>query len=226
MTYEQFELEGFVAKVRSRADDVIDPGMTVAEMDMALRELAISIIAERGGAAFLLSVYPPLTSITVDLKDFRYSPASGNDVVSEIAVQGLVATMEPVRNANLILFFEDGIAAATERLLEFVVNAHPHARGVISVDSADVLGQCLADIGRAEVAQSDLADAIMVCERALRLLSIPPGGRVTDALGGREAILAQKDVAEKLLVSGSIDGFYSSFMVELAARDEAQAPAR
>lgn len=228
MTYEQFEFGEFVARVRSRAEDVIDPEMTLAEMDAALRGLAVTIIEEYDSAAFLLHLYPPLARITVDLKDFRYSPASAEDLLSEIGTQSLVETMEPVRKANLILFFEDGISAATERLFDFAIKAHPHARGVISAANAELLGLRLAEIGSGEITPSDLANTIMNCERALRLLSIPPGGRVADALGGRDAILAQKDVAEKLITlrAGNVDGFYSDFLDELAGRDESRMPSR
>ncbi len=228
MTYEQFEFGEFIAKVRSRAEDVIDPAMTVAEMDEALRNFAIAVIEEHGSAAFLLHVYPTLVAITVDLKDFRYSPASADALLSEIGVQSLLAVMEPVRKASLIAFFEDGVSAATERLFAFVINAHPHARGVISAENVESLRLCLSEIGRGEILQPDLADAVMICERPLRLLSIPPGGRIADALGGRDAILAQKDVAEKLLAAraGDADGFHDYFMDELADRSEAQAPSR
>ncbi len=228
MTYEEFAFGQFVAKVRSQAEDVIDPEMTVAEMDESLRGLAISIIEERGGAAFLLNVYPAMTGVVVDLKNFRYSPPSAADLLSEIAVQSMLEVMEPVRKATLFVFFEDGLSTATERLFDFVIKAHPHARGVISSDNAGILRERLTESSRGEIHQDDLATAVMICERALRLLSIPPGGRIADALGGLEAIAAQKDVAEKLLAvrMGNVDGFYQSFMDELAVRGEVLSPFR
>jgi hypothetical protein len=228
MTYEEFEFGQFVAKVRSRAEDVIGSEMTVAEMDESLRRLAVSIIEDLGGASALLHVYPPMTAITVDLKDFRYSPPSASALLAEIAVQSMLEVMEPVRKATIIAFFEDGMPAGVQRLFDFVINAHPHARGVISSDNADILGLRLVEIATGEISEHDLAAAIVTCERALRLLSIPVGGRVTDNLGGRETILAQKDVAEKLLAArtGNIDGFYRDFLDELAGRDKVQVPLR
>lgn len=226
MTYEEFEFGQFVAAVRSRAEDVIGPEMTVAEMDESLRRLAISIIEDRGGAAFLLNVYPSMTGTVVDLKNFRYSPPTAADLLSEIAVQSLLEVMEPVRKATITAFFEDGVSAATQRLFGFLIDAHPHVRGVISADNAGILAQRLAEIGNGEVSQDGLANAIMNCERALRLLSISPGGRISEVLGGRDAILAQHDVADKLLAArlGNIDAFYSSFMDEISDRDEVQVP--
>lgn len=228
MTYDEFEFGQLVAKVRSRAEDVIGPEMTVAEMDESLRSLANSIIEDRGGAAFLMNVYPSMTGAVINLSNFRYSAPTAADLLSEIAVQSLLEVMEPVRKATITAFFEGGVSAATERLLGFMIDAHPHVRGVISAENAGILARRLAEIGSGEISQDDLGNVIMNCERALRLLSISPGGRISEALGGRDAILYQHDVAEKLLVarSGSIDGFYSSFMGEIADRDEVQVSLR
>lgn len=228
MAFDRVEFGEFIDKVRSRAEGAIYPSMTVEHIDAWLRALAHTILGECGGAALLMHEYPPLTGIVVDLKDFRYTAASGAAVLSEIAVQSLVVAMEPVRRATLLAFFDDGIVAPTEELLDFVINAHPHARGLIPVHHAEILRHRLLEIGSGEIALPELVDAITICEKALRMLSIAPEGRISEALGGRDAIFAHKDVAEKLLAiqARDTDGFHDRFMACLARRGLAQVPSR
>jgi hypothetical protein len=219
-----FEFSQFTQRVCSAADDVINPGMTVAQADAALRALAVFLIDEHGGAALLLHLHPELLETSLETSMLPRPPASGRCVIDEVAIRSLVEVMEPVRRETFMRTFEDGIVAATERLLDFTVEASAHARAVVTAENVTDIGRINDAITMGTISENGLVQGLSIANSALRKLSIlDDRSRIAMALGGTDVIRDHADAVEKLLQARMTDpeGFFRIFLDEIAGRETA-----
>lgn len=226
MSGDQFEFSQFTQRVCSAADDVINPDMTVGQANAALAELARFIIDENGGAPLLLHLHPALMETSVSMNWIQRPTALGRDVVDGVALQALLEVMEPVRRETFLRAFEDGIAAAVDRIFDFVIEARPHVRGVVSEEDARILGEIRGAIANGNISQPGLAHGLMLANAILSKLAIlDERSRIATTLGGVDLIRGHADSVDKLLEARmtDLDGFFQIF-IEANAERIASAP--
>lgn len=211
------------------ADKRCDPGMTVPELDAALRSAAVSVIQVEGGTPSLLVRFPDLLSMSADLHGVDTRTASIGDVVDEVAVGALLVLMRPVRIASMTDSFHEGFVAAVDQTLNFVIAAHSFARGTVDEELAGRLERIVERLAEGDADEAEIVDAMEVAEKRLRLLSmLPEESRIANALGGIEEIAAMHQVAAKLNIVRQSDprDFMKWFGEELGEiRGSSAAPA-